>query len=70
MASGHPYAGWRSAVLYTILGTCKLLNINPEAYLLWVFPQFAADTHKATAQGLLRDAFALLRKYAAASVGP
>ena len=30
---GHPSAGWRSAVIYSIVGTCKLLQVNPEAYL-------------------------------------
>jgi transposase len=33
MFIGHPNAGWRSAVIYSIVGTCKLLNINPESYL-------------------------------------
>jgi transposase len=28
---GHPDAGWRSAVIYSITGTCKLLKINPVA---------------------------------------
>jgi hypothetical protein len=32
---GHPDAGWRSAVIYSIVGTCKLLNVNPEGYLTW-----------------------------------
>ncbi len=30
---GHPDAGWRSAVTYSITGTCKLLKVNPTDYL-------------------------------------
>lgn len=43
---GHPKAGWRSAVVYSIIGTCRLLGVNPEAYLLWVLPKLAAATNK------------------------
>jgi len=41
---GHPDAGWRSAVIYSITGTCKLLKINPVDYLTWVLPRLAAAT--------------------------
>lgn len=30
---GHPDAGWRSAVIYSILGSCRPRDINPQAYL-------------------------------------
>jgi transposase len=30
---GHPEAGWRSAVIYSILGTCHRYGINPAQYL-------------------------------------
>lgn len=60
MAIGHPDAGWRAAVLYTVLGTCKLLNVNPEAYLRWVLPQLAVGTNHTTAEGLLPHDFAAL----------
>lgn len=30
---GHPEAGWRSAVLYTILGSCRRAGIDPWEYL-------------------------------------
>jgi transposase len=30
---GHPHAGWRSAVAYTILVSCRRRGINPQAYL-------------------------------------
>lgn len=30
---GHPNAGWRSAVIYSILVSCRRRGINPQAYL-------------------------------------
>jgi len=30
---GHPEAGWRSAVIYSIMGTCRRYQINPAKYL-------------------------------------
>jgi transposase len=30
---GHPEAGWRSAVIYSILGSCHRHKINPSLYL-------------------------------------
>jgi hypothetical protein len=30
---GHPDAGWRSAVLYSLLGSCRRRGINPNDYL-------------------------------------
>lgn len=30
---GHPEAGWRSAVIYSVLGSCRRLGINPQEYL-------------------------------------
>ncbi len=42
---GHPDAGWRSAVLYSILGTCKLQGVNPWHYLTWALPRLAAATN-------------------------
>jgi len=47
---GHPDAGWRSAVLYSILGTCALLGVNPWAYLTWALPRLAGATNKTAAQ--------------------
>ncbi len=49
---GHPDAGWRSAVIYSITGTCKLLKINPVDYLTWVLTRLAAAT-SGQADGLL-----------------
>jgi transposase len=56
---GHPDAGWRSAVLYSVIGTCRLVGVNPEAYIRWVLPKLAAATNS-TAQGLLPHDFATL----------
>lgn len=56
---GHPQAGWRSAVIYSVIGTCRLLGVNPEDYLGWVLPKLAAATNK-TATGLLPHDFAQL----------
>jgi transposase len=59
MFIGHPDAGWRSAVIYAVVGTCKLLNVNPEAYLNWV-PKLASATTK-TSSGLLPHDYAGLQ---------
>lgn len=56
---GHPDAGWRSAVIYSIVGTCKLLKVNPQHYLEWVLPKLAAATANNIA-GLLPHDFAAL----------
>ncbi len=56
---GHPKAGWRSAVIYSIVGTCRLLQVDPLAYLTWVLPKLAAATSKA-ASGLLPHDYAAL----------
>jgi hypothetical protein len=56
---GHPAAGWRSAVVYSVVATCKLLGVNPENYLTWVLPKLAAATNK-TATGLLPHDYARL----------
>ena len=42
---GHPDAGDRPAILYSVLGTCKLLGVNPWAYLNWALPGLAAATN-------------------------
>jgi hypothetical protein len=56
---GHPAAGWRSAVVYTVVANCKLVGVNPENYIAWVLPKLAAATNK-TATGLLPQDYALL----------
>lgn len=54
---GHPDAGWRSAVIYSITGTCKLLKTNPVDYLTWVLPRLAAATSDRV-EGLLPHDYA------------
>jgi transposase len=56
---GHPAAGWRSAVVYTVVANCRLVGVNPENYIAWVLPKLAAATNK-TATGLLPQDYALL----------
>jgi transposase len=34
---GHPEAGWRSAVIYSVLGSCRRHGINPDEYLRDIF---------------------------------
>lgn len=57
---GHPEAGWRSAVVYSILGTCKLQGINPWKYLTWALPRLAAATNL-TAHEFTPQRFAALK---------
>jgi hypothetical protein len=59
MLIGYPNAGWRSAVIYTIVGTCKLLDIKPEGSITRVLPKLAAATTK-TATGLLPHDYSTL----------
>ncbi len=39
---GHPDAGWRSAVLYSIIGSCRRRGINPQHYLTDVLGRLPA----------------------------
>jgi transposase len=57
MHIGHPKAGWRSAVIYSIVGTCRLVGVDPFDYLKWVLPKLAtAKSHDVL--GLLPHDFA------------
>jgi transposase len=58
---GHPDAGWRSAVLYSILGTCKLHGLNEWSYLTWALPRLAAATNH-TAHEFTPQRFAQLAR--------
>jgi transposase len=55
---GHPDAAWVSNVYISVIGTCRLIGVNPEAYLNWVLPQLAAGTNLSTASGLLPHDYA------------
>jgi transposase len=39
---GHPEAGWRSAVIYTIIQSCRRRGINPHEYLTDVLQRLPA----------------------------
>jgi hypothetical protein len=41
---GHPEAGERSAVIYTLLGSCRRRGINPFDYLKEFFTRLPAAT--------------------------
>jgi hypothetical protein len=43
---GHPDAGWRSAVIYSILVSCRRRRINPQDYLTHVLARLPAITNK------------------------
>ena len=54
---GHPDPGWRSAVIYSITGTCKLLKVNLVDYLTLVLPRLATATSGQT-DGLMPHDYA------------
>ncbi len=41
---GHPDAGWRSAVIYTIIQSCRRYGINPQEYLTDVLRRLPSMT--------------------------
>jgi hypothetical protein len=45
---GHPDAGQRSAILYTIMENCKRLGINPRDYLCDVLSRIPSMTNQQT----------------------
>ncbi|MHB1870017.1 MAG: IS66 family transposase [Steroidobacteraceae bacterium] len=52
---GNPKSGWCSAVIHSIVGTCRLLGVNPETYLTWVVPKLAAATNRVATALLPHD---------------
>ena len=52
---GHPDAGWRSAVIYSVLGSCKLAHVNPQDYLLWALDRLARATNQSVGSLLPAD---------------
>jgi IS66 C-terminal element len=52
--------GCRSAVIYSIVGTCRVLKVDPLAYLTWVLPKLDAAANK-TETGLLPHDYARLQ---------
>lgn len=57
---GHPDAAWVSGVYMGVIGTCRRIGADPEAYLNWVLPQLAAGTNRSTTSGLLPHDYAKL----------
>lgn len=47
---GHPDAGQNPAVLYSIIGSCKLLKVDPWRYFTWALPKLAAATNLTAGQ--------------------
>ena len=43
---GHPEAGWRSAVIYTLIPSCRRYGVNPQEYLTDVLGRLAGMTHR------------------------
>jgi hypothetical protein len=41
---GHPDAGWRSAVIYTLIQSCRRYGINPQDYLTDVLQRLPSMT--------------------------
>jgi len=46
-------------VIYSVVSTCRLIGVNPEAYIRCVLPKLSAATHK-TVDDLLPHDFARL----------
>jgi hypothetical protein len=47
---GHPTAGWRSAVIYSVVLSCKRHGINPDEYLQDIFRRLPAATNQTVAE--------------------
>ena len=41
---GYPNAGWRSAVIYTLIQSCRRYGINPQEYLTDVLQRLPSMT--------------------------
>jgi transposase len=54
---GHPNAGKKSAIFYSLFATCRLCGVCPEKYLHWLLPKLAAATNQ-TVAGLLPHHYA------------
>ena len=61
---GHPKAGQRSAIIYTIIENCRMADINPVEYLIDVLPRIA-DHPQNRISALLPRQWAEAKKVAA-----
>ena len=41
---GHPNAGWRTAVIYTLIQSCRRYGINPQEYLTDILQRLPSMT--------------------------
>jgi transposase len=64
---GHPDAGWRSAVIYTIIQSCRRYGINPQEYLTDVLQRLPAMT-SSQVRKLLPDQWRKARQAGEAAV--
>jgi transposase len=64
---GHPDAGWRSAVIYTIIQSCRRYGINPQEYLTDVLARLPSMTSNQV-QELLPDQWSKARQPRGAAV--
>jgi len=64
---GHPDAGWRSAVIYTIIQSCRRYGINPQEYLADVLQRLPSMTSSQVRQ-LLPDQWRKARQAGGAAV--
>ena len=55
---GGAKTGWRSAVLYTMVENCRLLDKDPYAYFKWVFERLPAMTNQDDMRELLPASWA------------
>lgn len=65
---GHPDAGEKSAIFYSIFATCRMNKVQPEAYLQWLFPKLASATNHTVAKLLPHHYAAEMAAQAAAAV--
>jgi len=46
MFIGHPEAGQKSAIIYTLLNCCRIHRVDPQAYLLDVLEKLIPYDHR------------------------
>lgn len=64
---GHPDAGWRSAVIYTLIQSCRRYGINPQEYLADVLSRLPSMTNRQVRE-LLPDQWRKARQAGGAAV--
>lgn len=69
MFIGHPDAGKKSAIFYSLFATCRMCEVCPEKYLHWLLPKLARATNQTVAE-LLPQAYAAALKATAGNAEP